>query len=66
MTREYERVRCPACKRVIAAYVPHRGDGSDVRMVKHREPKPSIKLCFGGDRLVGELRSALKEKWGGR
>lgn len=34
-TREYERVTCPGCQRVISAYIPHFGDGSGLRLVKH-------------------------------
>ena len=34
-TREYERVTCPGCGRKISAYIPHFGDGSGLRVVKH-------------------------------
>jgi len=34
-TREYERVTCPGCHRSISAYIPHFGDGSGLRVVKH-------------------------------
>lgn len=35
-TREYERVTCPGCLRQISAYVPHFGDGTGLRLVKHK------------------------------
>jgi hypothetical protein len=34
-TREYERITCPGCHRTISAYIPHFGDGSGLRVVKH-------------------------------
>jgi hypothetical protein len=38
-TREYERVTCPGCHRQISAYVPHFGDGTGLRLVKHKLAK---------------------------
>ena len=38
-TREYERVTCPGCHRQISAYIPHFGDGSGLRLVKHKLAK---------------------------
>lgn len=35
MTREFERVTCPGCGRQVSAYVPHMGDGSALRTMKH-------------------------------
>jgi hypothetical protein len=35
MTRHFEKSTCPECARSISAYVPHFGDGSDVRIVPH-------------------------------
>jgi hypothetical protein len=34
--RDYERVDCPGCGRRISAYIPHFGDGSGLRTVKHK------------------------------
>ena len=34
-TREFQRVTCPGCNRRISAYVPHFGDGTGLRVVKH-------------------------------
>jgi hypothetical protein len=59
MRREFERVTCPACHRTVSAYVPHRADGSDVRIVKHILPKGSRARsveCPASDELLGEIQ----------
>jgi hypothetical protein len=54
-TREYERVTCPGCQRTISAYIPHFGDGSGLRVVKHniserrRHPWP---VCEYSERII--------------
>jgi hypothetical protein len=53
VTREYERVRCPACGRTVAAYVPHMGDGTGLRTMKHNTPVRVIpKECRGSRRII--------------
>jgi hypothetical protein len=42
--RKYETVTCPGCGRQISAYIPHFGDGTGLRTVKHN----SIRLAKRG------------------
>lgn len=56
-TRKFERATCPICGRRISAWVPHFGDGSDVKLVRHNERRaPRGMHCSGSDRMLGELR----------
>lgn len=55
MRREYERVTCPGCERTISAYIPHRGDGSGLRVVPHIRPATCIApggQCSFSDRII--------------
>jgi len=53
MRRYYERVICPGCHRKISAYVPHRGDGSGLRLVKHKRGTAAGKEpCPLSDRMI--------------
>jgi len=47
--RRYERIRCPGCQQVIAAYVPQGSDGTDLRVVPHHGPSGP---CAASDRGV--------------
>ena len=62
LRREYERVMCPFCGRKVAAYVPHRGDGSDVKIVPHKTVLYGCgpQRCPASDRLRGEYVAATK------
>lgn len=46
--RAYERIRCPGCQQLIAAYIPHGSDGRDLRLVVHG----SGRRCAASDRRV--------------
>jgi len=53
--RQYERLTCPGCQRTISAYVPHRGDGSGLRVVPHIRPATATAPggpCDIGGRIV--------------
>jgi hypothetical protein len=55
MTRDYERVTCPGCQRTISAYVPHLGDGSGLRVVKHNRVRATIRgsvKCSYSNRII--------------
>jgi hypothetical protein len=61
VTREYERVTCPGCQRVISAYVPHFGDGSGLRVVPHNIVKGRLGghvRCGLSDRIIVLVRDA--------
>lgn len=64
MRREYERHRCPFCNRTIASYVPHCGDGSDVKLVAHNYYADSRGggKCLGSDRMLYEMLDSLQRK----
>lgn len=47
MIRRYERATCPDCGRRISTWVPHCGDGTDVRIVKH-----NVRIGLGKTRVV--------------
>ena len=55
-TREYERVTCPGCLRSISAYIPHFGDGSGLRVVKHNlrpaSPGRESVACLYSERII--------------
>lgn len=59
MSRVYERVTCPLCGYPVAAWVPRGGDGSDVKMVKHRD-QLSGEVCDGSGRLAGESKASVE------
>jgi hypothetical protein len=40
-SRTFERVRCPACSRVIAAFVPFVRFGQELRLPRHSVTPPS-------------------------
>jgi hypothetical protein len=60
MVREYMKVDCPGCGRRISAYVPHRGDGSDVVVVPHNVPHTRIgrTRCAISGLMLGEWKAA--------
>lgn len=61
MRRQFEKVNCPHCGRCISAYIPHRGDGSDVRIVKHKISGPrSADECPAGDQLMAEYKARIE------
>jgi hypothetical protein len=54
-TREYERVKCPGCRRTISAYIPHFADGSGLRVVKHnvlRKRGRGNAVCPVSERII--------------
>ena len=62
MRREYERVVCPGCQRAVSAYVPHCGDGTDVKIVKHCLVDPAkvrtrSATCPASGELLGEYKA---------
>lgn len=65
MVREYEKITCPGCGRTISAYVPHMGDGSALRMVRHKPPIERNGMddeCSLSGRLVEPTRDYSKWK----
>lgn len=54
--REYERIDCPGCGRRISAYVPHFGDGTGLRTVRHnrreRAPRRPPPECPASGRIL--------------
>jgi hypothetical protein len=61
--RRFERVECPGCRRTVSAYVPHMGDGSDVRIVPHNahdERGGHHGPCPASDRLKREYEHAVQ------
>lgn len=53
MVREFIKLTCPGCRREVSAYVPHMGDGSAVRTVKHAtEGLERGVLCSFSETLV--------------
>ena len=52
--RALERVECPFCKRDVAVYVPSRGDGSDVKIVRHVVDRNSP-TCKASGLMLGEI-----------
>jgi hypothetical protein len=64
MIRKYERVTCPGCARKISAYIPHFGDGSGWRLVKHKLAKARGQTtpCPFSERII--VRDRQKEKPG--
>lgn len=52
--RAYERVTCPGCLRSISAYVPHFGNGSGLRLVKHNLARSRVGKtpCPFSERLI--------------
>lgn len=50
--RTFERVRCPGCQRVVAAYVPHGGDGAGLRLVSHRVEPTRAGLCVCSECVI--------------
>lgn len=59
MRRAFEKVECPGCGRRISAYVPHMGNGADVKLVAHNHPR-GIE-CPASDRLIGEYKAAREQ-----
>jgi hypothetical protein len=51
-----ERMTCPRCGRPIAAYVPKGGDGSGVRLRRHRTPEGDD--CRGSRRIIVDFDDA--------
>ena len=65
MVRDFSKVTCPSCGRRVSAYVPYRGDGSDVRIVPHKrhtvgEHRHSGFQCDASDTLMGEYLAYQK------
>jgi hypothetical protein len=61
MSWQFERVTCPECGRRISAWVPHAGDGTDVKIKKHRDrrrvsPGFADEWCRASGRLLGEYQ----------
>jgi hypothetical protein len=62
--REYERVTCPGCLREISAYIPHFGDGSGLRVVKHNVKDGRSPCGVGGQIIVrNQARGPAQGKW---
>jgi len=47
---EAERRECPCCQKTVAAYIPRAGDGSGVRLRKHRNAAGGD--CEGGIKML--------------
>ena len=62
MRREFERVICPGCGRVIAAYIPQFGDGSGLRTVKHVDKSfaPRVWDCPASRRIIVRQHGAWR------
>lgn len=56
MRREFERVTCPLCRRTISAYIPFRGDGTGLRLLRHGVIGPvrrgRVAPCIASGRLI--------------
>jgi ribosomal protein S27E len=44
VTRAFERVKCPGCAKVIAAYISHFGDVGELRLVPHNRSRKGATL----------------------
>ena len=55
VTRAFERVKCPGCAQVIAAYRSHYGDVGELRLVPHNRARTRAKPgvpCPGSARTI--------------